>query len=406
MGSCAERICQPGPSIKSRCLCWALRNLWLASAWAEPGFCSTKGHNQHPAWGSSNAPCLHEHIGVCSSVSLIRDSCSMRSSMQTISPDVSWLFSIPADVCLHEGPNIRVVQGASSCCTRRHCSGTTRKSSCLGILALTWVCCLFGVFFPFHPFLFHFLPAPQEAMAIDTPCHRAHSLRYLHPCSLGFHFSVGFHWNAHLISVLILPVAPKHLLRAQLSQKGVCRPCHHTSPSPTHASSSCHSPLLISQAISRGEPQQSCTPRNRLLCHAALTHSSLRARMGRDGTGQHQGGGREVEEETTIAQARNRTWHCWCSALCYNIQPVTSHRFIHGLFSLSPTWPRHPEQGPTTRWPRSHRLCPGSYRLLCGFPSDAPPSPPLSPRHLYSCFLPSSWGLRCKANTFLSIFWR
>ena len=48
---CAERICQPGPSIKGRGLSRVLRSLRLASAWAEPRFCSTEGHNQHPASG-------------------------------------------------------------------------------------------------------------------------------------------------------------------------------------------------------------------------------------------------------------------------------------------------------------------------------------------------------------------
>lgn len=119
-----------------------------------------------------------------------------------------------------------------------------------------------------------------------------------------------------------------------------------------------------------------------------------------DGIGQDRGRGREAEEETTIAQPEIGLGAADAQPRAVTVKPVAFPKFIRGLFSLSPTRPAHPERGPTTRRPRGHRLCPGSYRLLRRFPSDTSPSPPLSPRHLYSCFLPSSCGLRCKGKHF------
>lgn len=66
----------------------------------------------------------------------------------------------------------------------------TAESGGLRTTELRWV---WVWVFSISPVYFLFLPAPQEAMAVDAPCHRTHGLWYLQLCSFGFHSSVGFH---------------------------------------------------------------------------------------------------------------------------------------------------------------------------------------------------------------------
>lgn len=87
---------------------------------------------------------------------------------------------------------------------------------------------------------------------------------------------------------------------AQLTQKGLSGPCHHALPCPIHSSSNYHSLLLISQTVDRGESHNAAPPSAG--CPTKLLLPSQPE--GVDGIGQyrHQGGRREAEEETAIAQ--------------------------------------------------------------------------------------------------------
>lgn len=67
-----------------------------------------------------------------------------------------------------------------------------------------------------------------------------------------------------------------------------------------------------------------------LWCKAALTFP------GWDGTGQHGTGGQEAQEETTIAQPQIGLGTADAQPHAMEFNPVAFHRFIHGLFSLSP----------------------------------------------------------------------
>lgn len=87
--------------------------------------------------------------------------------------------------------------GACSRSTHRLCLGTACRSGCLQILEHVWFGfkSFFLLLLFFHSFLFHFLPAPQEAMVIDMPhccSHGSHCLlRSSHPTQSPLHICGG-----------------------------------------------------------------------------------------------------------------------------------------------------------------------------------------------------------------------
>lgn len=114
-----------------------------------------------------------EFVHLSPSPGIAAESCSVRSSMQTASPEFSGLLSIPADARSREGPNITAVRGASASCTRGRCSGTARRSSCLGILAPVWVWVWF--FFSISPISLSFPSCPAGSDGdryAPSPCSR------------------------------------------------------------------------------------------------------------------------------------------------------------------------------------------------------------------------------------------
>lgn len=135
------------------------------------------------------------------------------------------------------------MQGASFSCIHRQCSGTAYRSGCF----VSWCSYGFGFgFFSISPVSLSLPSCPAGSNGNRyTP---SPSSRLVDLCSFGFHFSMKPHWNDHLISVLILPVTPKHVLCAWLTQKDLCGPCHRVLPSSIHVLRNNHSPLFPKQS--------------------------------------------------------------------------------------------------------------------------------------------------------------
>lgn len=238
------------------------------------GLCSTEGHNQHPAPGPSSTSCLHECIWARTPICLLGRAAE--------NPQVSWLLSIPAG---------RTKQHSRARCKLQLHLQTPQKVVASGSERLYGFG--FGIFFHFA-YLFS-LPS----------------------CPSG---SNGSRYTLSLYSWFVVPATlPLWLsLLCEVSLKCSFKISPYSScstgtflwPAQKRPHGPCVFPAMLPemiislnpQAVSRGEPQQSCT-------HPAVVQSCPYLpgmgwnRTARDRRAGSTGGNNHCS-------ATNRTWHC------------------------------------------------------------------------------------------------